>query len=50
MYGLPQQSHVTVTIYSVLGQELATLVNEVQGPSYYRVVWNGQDKTGGPGE
>ena len=47
MYGLPQQSHVTVTIYSVLGQELATLVNEVQAPSYYRVVWNGQDKNGG---
>ncbi len=47
LYGLPQQSHVTVTIYSVLGQELATLVNEVQAPSYYRVVWNGQDKNGG---
>jgi DNA/RNA endonuclease YhcR with UshA esterase domain len=47
LYGLPRQSHVTVTIYSVLGQELATLVNDVQGPSYYRVVWNGQDKNGG---
>jgi len=44
LYGLPQQSHVTVTIYSVLGQELSSLVNEIQGPSYYRVVWNGQDK------
>jgi hypothetical protein len=47
MYGLPQQSHVTVMIYSVLGQEVATLVNEVQAPSYYRAVWNGQDKKGG---
>ncbi len=47
MYGLPRQSHVTVMIYSVLGQEVATLVNEVQAPSYYRVVWNGQDKKGG---
>jgi len=47
MYGLPRQSHVTVMIYSVLGQEVATLVNEVQAPSYYRAVWNGQDKKGG---
>ena len=46
-YGLPKQSHVTVMIYSVLGQEVATLVNDVQAPSYYRVVWNGQDKNGG---
>ena len=46
LYGLPQQSHVTITVYSVLGQELATLVNDVQSASYYRVVWNGQDKNG----
>ncbi|MGA7159428.1 MAG: choice-of-anchor D domain-containing protein [Bacteroidota bacterium] len=46
LYGIAQQSHVTVKIYSVLGQEIATLVNTVQGPSYYRVVWDGKDLNG----
>jgi hypothetical protein len=46
LYGLPQLSKVTLKVYSVLGQEMMTLVNEVQSPSYYRVVWNGTDKGG----
>ena len=46
MYGIASQSHVTVKIYSVLGQEIATLVNDVQGPSYYSVVWNGTSSKG----
>jgi hypothetical protein len=45
-YGLPKQSNVTVKIYSVLGQEVKTLVNNDQSPSYYRVVWNGTDNNG----
>lgn len=46
LYGLASQSHVTVKVYSVLGQEIATLVNDVQSPSYYRVVWNGTNSNG----
>ena len=42
LYGIATQSHVTVKIYSVLGQEMATLVNDIQGPSYYRVIWDGK--------
>lgn len=45
-YGLPKQSNVTVKIYSVLGQEVKTLVNNDQSPSFYRVVWNGTDNNG----
>ena len=45
-YGLPKQSNVTVKIYSLLGQEVKTLVNNDQSPSYYRVVWNGTDNYG----
>jgi hypothetical protein len=45
-YGLPKQSNVTVKIYSILGQEVKTLVNDVQNPSYYRVVWNGTNSNG----
>jgi hypothetical protein len=46
LYGIAQQSQVTVKVYSVLGQEMATLVNDIQSPSYYRVVWNGKDLNG----
>jgi hypothetical protein len=46
LYGIVAQSHVTVKVYSVLGQEIATLVNDVQSPSYYRVMWNGTNASG----
>jgi Abnormal spindle-like microcephaly-assoc'd, ASPM-SPD-2-Hydin len=46
LYGIASQSHVTVKVYSVLGQEIATLVNDVQGPSYYRAMWNGTNASG----
>jgi len=46
MYGIPQASHVTVKVYSILGQEVATLVNDVQTASYHRVVWNGTNDNG----
>jgi len=45
-YGIAQASHVTVKVYSVLGQEIATLVNGVQSPSYYKVQWDGKDSRG----
>ena len=37
MYGLPQQSRVRLTIYNVLGQEVATLVDEEQEAGSYQV-------------
>jgi hypothetical protein len=45
-YGLPQQSKVTLRVYSVLGQEIATLVDDVQGASYHKIQWNGKDDNG----
>ncbi len=36
-YSLPAQDIVTVRIYNVLGQEVKTLVNEVQSPGEYKV-------------
>jgi hypothetical protein len=35
-YSVPRQSHVKLVVYSILGQELAVLVNEEQQPGYYR--------------
>jgi hypothetical protein len=46
VYGLPVQSHVTVKVYSLLGQEMKTLVNDIQGASYHRLIWNGTDNSG----
>ena len=45
-YDLPKQSVVIVKIYSVLGQEVATLVNDNQAAGYHRTVWMGKDDGG----
>lgn len=39
-YELPKGSYVTITLYNVIGQEVATLVNEEQQPGRYEVSWN----------
>ena len=33
-------------IFSILGQEVRTLVDEVQGSSYYRITWDGLNDQG----
>ena len=38
--------HVSLKIYNLLGQEVRTLVDEVQEAGYYRVYWDGNDDRG----
>jgi hypothetical protein len=45
-YDLPESQNVKITIYSLLGQEVAELVNTIQSPGSYRVIWNGKDRKG----
>jgi hypothetical protein len=45
-YDLPESQNVKITIYSLLGQEVAELLNVVQSPGSYRVNWNGKDSRG----
>ena len=45
-FGVPTQSSVSLKIYNVLGQEIATLVDEVKSAGYFTVQWNGTNQFG----
>jgi len=45
-YKVPTDSHVTVKIFNVKGQEVTTLVNDDQKAGTYRVIWEGVDSMG----
>ncbi len=39
-YEVPEQTHVTLKVYDVIGQLVATLVNEVKTPGNHEVIFN----------
>jgi FlgD Ig-like domain/Cep192 domain 4 len=39
-YGLPVQSHVTITIFNTVGQQVARLFSGHQSAGYHEIVWN----------
>lgn len=43
-YQIPKKSHVTLTIYNILGQEIRILVNDRQDVGTYSIVWDGRDQ------
>jgi flagellar hook assembly protein FlgD len=45
-FQLPQASKVTLTIYSLLGQEVRVLVDGPREAGYYQVSWDGRDGAG----
>lgn len=45
-YQLAKRAPVLLEIYNILGQRVATLVNEVQKAGRYSLAWNGRDKGG----
>ena len=45
-YGLPSQLNVQLIIFDILGREVVRLVNELQGPGYRSITWNGTDSFG----
>ena len=47
-YSLPRESHVHLTILTVLGSLVRTLVNETQPSGYRMVKWDGNDDRGRP--
>jgi Secretion system C-terminal sorting domain len=46
-YGIPEQSYVELKVYDVLGNEVATLVNEEQSAGSYRADFSGANLTSG---
>jgi len=40
------QVQTTLKVYNILGQEVMTLVDELQGPGYYKATWDGRDGLG----
>ena len=45
-YALSEDAHVTLKIYNMLGQLVATLVDENQSAGYREVVWSGSNEFG----
>jgi hypothetical protein len=45
-FDLPEASNVRLTVFNILGQEVATLVNEEVGAGYQTVEWNAANSNG----
>ena len=46
-YALPASGRVTLTVYNVLGQEVRTLVNDIQGAGRYTVTFDASSLSSG---
>ena len=47
VYALPERVKVEVSIYNILGQKVALLVNNVQEPGNYQVKWDASNMSSG---
>ena len=46
-YGLPKAERVTLRVYSLLGEEVATLINdELKDAGYHAAIWDGRNRDG----
>ena len=45
-YDLDEKNSISLKIYDILGQEVITLIDNVESPGVKKVVWNGTDKDG----
>jgi len=45
-YGLPNDAHVSIEVFNLLGQRVRVLVNEDQSAGYKRIAWDGKDNVG----
>lgn len=45
-FGLPEASQVSLTVYNLLGQQIATLMDQHRKAGWHEVRWNGLDAAG----
>ncbi|MCU0642825.1 MAG: YCF48-related protein [bacterium] len=45
-FELPVNAHVTLEIYNMLGQKIATLIDERRPAGFQKIIWNGKDDLG----
>lgn len=45
-YDIPRQEYVVVRVYSLLGQDIVTLVDRPQQAGRHSITWNGRNQTG----
>ena len=45
-YDLPEQTHVSLVIYDLLGREIRMLVSKIQRPGRYMIHWDGSNSAG----
>lgn len=45
-FGLPKSSEVSLVVYNMMGQEVATLVNNQLNAGHHSITWNGRDNQG----
>ncbi|MHB2153824.1 FlgD immunoglobulin-like domain containing protein [Calditrichota bacterium GD2] len=45
-FGLPEDGYVQLTIYSMSGQKVCTLINGQVSKGYHQVVWDGTNESG----
>ncbi len=48
IYRIPLDSHITLTVYNLLGQEVRRLADSYQSVGIYSVIWDGKDDSGYP--
>ncbi|MEK0371272.1 MAG: T9SS type A sorting domain-containing protein, partial [Nitrosopumilus sp.] len=46
-FELPEQIHVTLTIYDVQGREIDVLINKVQSPGSHKIQWDARKVASG---
>jgi len=45
-FELPEAVPLTIHVYNILGEEIATLVNEYKPSGAHAIQWNGRDRFG----
>ncbi len=45
-FGLPRDQHISLRIYSILGQEITMLLDKFVAKGYHEIVWDGRNRAG----